>query len=669
MEKNLNGEKSCNFSRISKRRSKSISDTVGFSFDVGLEPKVFDGSQDSVEFSLELGLNNDEILEDVDRFIQNLTSDTIDKSEAPEIPICIDPLFFEDAESRIVGYEQKEASAKFGQNPKEDTLFFEAVLRISRIVNNLGEFSFDSGTTSCFNRASSVQHRAMVLLEYEFRALLENAKRITTGNINVVVDSKTPKTPKQSVFNSNNQETETEDDEFPSFSTEAISIMNQMTNVMISAGYEAECFIVYSCLRVKALDAELNKQGFENINMDDIQRMNWEVLEEEIGNWINIVKHCTKNLFPAELKLCNAVFSQHPSIGQKLFYDLVTSLTLRFLNFPNALVLTKQYSTEKLFKFLDIYEALTDLIPVIGDDSLAVAPQDLVMETSVAQFRVGEAAVNIFCQLENSIKSDNGRIPVASGAVHPLTRYTMNYLKYACEYKDTLEKVFQQLHEMVGSVEEHKEEESMINTIEYDDWSPKSSPLSLKILMVMDLLDANIDKKSKLYRDPGLRYIFLMNNGRYILQKVKGSKEIYEMMGHSWSRKRKSDLRQYHKNYQRETWSKVLQCINHEGLLINGKVSKAILKERFKNFNTLFDEILKKQSTWVVSDEQLQSELRISISAVMIPAYRSFVGRFKSYLDNSRQAEKYIKYQPEDIEGLLDELFDGNTASMSRRRT
>uniref|UniRef100_A0A9I9E1E3 Exocyst complex subunit Exo70 C-terminal domain-containing protein n=1 Tax=Cucumis melo TaxID=3656 RepID=A0A9I9E1E3_CUCME len=33
----------------------------------------------------------------------------------------------------------------------------------------------------------------------------------------------------------------------------------------------------------------------------------------------------------------------------------------------------------------------------------------------------------------------------------------------------------------------------------------------------------------------------------------------------------------------------------------------------------MFDEIHKMQSSWVVSDEQLQLELRISVSAVMIP--------------------------------------------------
>ena len=98
-------------------------------------------------------------------------------------------------------------------------------------------------------------------------------------------------------------------------------------------------------------------------------------------------------------------------------------------------------------------------------------------------------------------------------------------------------------------------------------------------------------------------------------------------------------------------------------------MSKPVLKERFKSFNAMFDDIHKTQTTWVVNDEQLQSELRVSISAVITPAYRSFLGRFNQYLDPGRQSEKYIKYQPEDIESLVDELFDGNPTSMGRRRT
>ncbi|KDP41805.1 hypothetical protein JCGZ_26823 [Jatropha curcas] len=159
-----------------------------------------------------------------------------------------------------------------------------------------------------------------------------------------------------------------------------------------------------------------------------------------------------------------------------------------------------------------------------------------------------------------------------------------------------------------------------------------------------------------------------MNNGRYILQEIRGSAEIHQVVGDTWCRKKSSDLRNYHKSYQRDTWSKLLSCLGQEGLQVNGKVVKPVLKEKFKNFNLMFDEIHRTQSTWVVSDEQLQSELRVSITAVVIPAYRSFLGRFSQYLDPGRQSEKYIKYQAEDIETCLDELFDGSNAAGRRRQ-
>ncbi|KAL6188858.1 hypothetical protein ACLB2K_040249 [Fragaria x ananassa] len=154
--------------------------------------------------------------------------------------------------------------------------------------------------------------------------------------------------------------------------------------------------------------------------------------------------------------------------------------------------------------------------------------------------------------------------------------------------------------------------------IERTDSTSKSrdeSPFAVQLARVMALLDSNLEAKSKLYK------------------KIKDSQEINACMGDTWCRK----------NYQRETWSRLLSFLSHEGLSNHGKVQKPVLKERFKSFNAMFDEIHKTQSTRVVSDEQLQSELRVSISAVVIPAYRSFLGRFAQVLDPGRQTEKYVK--------------------------
>ncbi|KAJ6702167.1 EXOCYST SUBUNIT EXO70 FAMILY PROTEIN, partial [Salix koriyanagi] len=475
-----------------------------------------------------------------------------------------------------------DSNAKFGQEQEDDSSFIESLNCISKLINVLGEFPSKSTTAFCFNRASTILHLAMSLLDSEFRLALESCNQ---GNS---ADLKSPKPSKQASFSYRQEsaycvipESKTSEDvEFPAYASEAISKMNRIATAMISSGYESECCMVYNMARRNAFSIELDRLGFENISIEDVQKMQWQSLEGVISMWITVIKHSSSVLFSGERKLCSSIFSEHPSISQTLFCHIALAVAVRIEN----------------------------------------------QRSGSAKGRLGEVAVSIFCDLENSIRRDNGRTPVPSGAVHPLTRFTMNYLKYACEYKDTLEQVFQKHQKMEGCANSNGPVLDTKNGAN-DDGTPKTSPFSVQLNSIMDLLDENLDMKSKLYRDPALRCIFLMNNGRYILQKIKGSDEIHEMMGDTWCRKRSSDLRQHHKAYTRETWTRLLQCLNHDGLMTNGKLSKTVLKERFKMFSAMFDEIHRTQSTWVVSDEQLQSELRISVSAVVTPAYRSFVGQ------------------------------------------
>nr|GEW78142.1 exocyst complex component EXO70B1-like [Tanacetum cinerariifolium] len=249
-------------------------------------------------------------------------------------------------------------------------------------------------------------------------------------------------------------------------------------------------------------------------------------------------------------------------------------------------------------------------------------------EIKSVKVNIGNSIVDMFNDLKNSIENDGNRNSVQGGAVHPLIRYVMNFLKCAFEeYRNILENIFEDyIKELVS---------------------------------IIELLDANLETKSGLYKDPSLRYIFLMNNNRCILQIVKGSNEMKQLMGDNWCRRKSSDVRNYHKSYQRETWTKLLQWLTQEGVQVHGKPSRKVLKDRFKNFNSMFDDIHKTQSAWVISDEQLLSEIRVSITAVISPAYRSFVGRYKAQFDGGKSIDKYIKYQPEDIESMIETLFEG----------
>lgn len=582
-----------------------------------------------------------QLCEDIDHNRFKNTVSTSDDDPSSELPENVEN-FCKIVESRIAKCNSGETLTRLGKMTEEESFFLEAVMHLSKLTNAIAKSP--SGST-LLSRTNIVLQRAMTFMEEELRTLLEDFG----GSSNSKVD-------KNSQLG-----------DYPSYPPEVVTRMNRIATAMISAGFETACCQVYSISRRNAFYEQMKMLEFEKINVDDVPRMSWDSLEGEITRWINVARSCSNTLFLGERRLGESVFSTSPMISQSLFNNLARSIVIQILDFAEAVSWTK-HSAEKLFKYLDIYDTIGDLIHAISESlSINDCEHELKSEILATRDRFGEAVVNIFSDLENSIKNDAARTPVPGGAVHPLTRYVMNYLKYACEYKDALEHIFKEHATTSPS--------KLKSSLDEESGSPnenvvsETTPLTAQLMTIMDLLDANLEAKSNLYRDPSLRDIFLMNNGRYILQKAKGSTEVRQVMGDTWCRRRSTTVRQYHKNYQRETWGRLLQILNHEGMQVNGKVTKPVVKERFKNFSTMLDEIHRTQSTWVVSDEQLRSELRVSISAVLIPAYRSFCGRFRQYLDNTKHADKYIKYQPEDIETLVEGLFDGNPTSMARGKT
>ncbi|CAH9088968.1 unnamed protein product [Cuscuta epithymum] len=644
------------------------------------------------------------VSEEIDQYISDSDNMALDskvgdddgsprKKSLPDVPTYVDQ-FASLVEAKFEGTSRNgEAAVKLSQLEEEEAeILFESVKRTSRLHKSLLRLhssSEEKYAESIISRVGGVLHRAVSYFEDEFRSSLENHKipdpAAGDGNLDAEKEENVEKeggggVEEDSENSDRKQQPEMveESNNFPGYDEKTVSCLNRLATTMIFCGYETECWQVYFISRRNALEESLLKLGFEKHSIDDVQKMNWETVEREIDAWIATFKHFTNVMFSCERKLADAVFhdcqgSSSSMSAESIFTCLSRSFVIQFFVFPEAVAMTKR-SAEKLFKFLDLYEAMRDLLPIMYTNFPTDYVNELKAEATLTSGRLGEAMVGIFTELENSIKSDSGKTPVPGGAVHPLTRYTMNYLKLAGDYKETLEQVFRQ-HQKI----DRADSASGLSDFDYNRHSQQQqtsgsqkppagaqarqlSPLEMQIAKVMDLLDTNLDSKSKLYKDISLSSIFMMNNGRYILQKVRGSPQINALMGDQWCRKRSSDLRQYHKNYQRETWGRLLQCLTIEGLSVHGKVNKPVLKERFKSFNALFDEIHKTQSSWVISDEQLQSELRVSISNMVIPAYRSFLARFSQTFTPGRQTEKYVKYQAEDIETYIDELFDGNAS-------
>ncbi|OIW17770.1 hypothetical protein TanjilG_06455 [Lupinus angustifolius] len=431
--------------------------------------------------------------------------------------------------------------------------------------------------------------------------------------------------------------------------------LGEMVERMVRSGYERECLQVYSSVRRDALDECLVILGVERLSIEEVQRIEWENLDEKMKNWVHAVKIAVRVLLCGEKRLCDNVFDDLDEMKEICFNETAKGCVLQLLNFGEAVTICKR-SSEKLFRILDMYEALRNVLP----DLEALVSDELVIgEVRGVLSGLGEAAKGTFAEFENCIRNETSKKLVITGDVHPLPRYVMNYLKLLVDYGELLNSVLQVSDEDLYRFQ---------NDFGGDGSQFESMPpLGCRVLLLMSQLESNLGEKSRLYEDNAMQQVFLMNNLHYLVRKVKDS-DLGKVLGDDWIRKRRGQIRQCATGYLRASWSKALSCLKDDGVGGSSRSSsKMALKEKFKNFNACFEEIYRIQTAWKVPDEQLREELRISISEKVIPAYRSFHGRFSSQLDG-RHAGRYVKYTPDSLEIYLLDLFEGYPAVLNHMK-
>ncbi|XP_024972906.1 exocyst complex component EXO70A1-like isoform X3 [Cynara cardunculus var. scolymus] len=407
---------------------------------------------------------------------------------------------------------------------------------------------------------------------------------------------------------------------------------------MIAAGYFRECVQVYGSVRKSAVDSSFKKLGVEKLSIGDIQRLEWEALNAKIGKWIRAAKVCIRVLFASEKRLCQQIFEDlGTAADDACFMETVKGPAIQLFNFAEAISISRR-SPEKLFKILDLHDALLDLLPDIDAVFYSKSAESISVQATEILSRLAEAARGMLSEFENAVLREPSRVPVPGGTIHPLTRYSDDLSTPDMDFTD---------HE-------------------------GQSPLALHLIWIIVILQFNLEGKSKHYKDNSLAHLFIMNNVHYIVQKIKGSPELREMIGDYYLKKLTGKFRQAATRYQRATWVGVLYCLRDEGLHVSGSfssgVSKSALRERFKSFNAMFEEVHRMQALWLIPDTQLREELQISISEKLIPAYRSFLGRFRTHIENGRHPENYIKYSVEDLETAVLDFFEGYAVSQHSRR-
>ncbi|KAK7276063.1 hypothetical protein RIF29_17195 [Crotalaria pallida] len=545
--------------------------------------------------------------------------------------------------------------------------FLDAVDDLVAALSEWSHLASDKSVAACLSRAEDMLQHSMFRLEDEFRSLMERG-----GESFDVTRPYTESTQNNVPFDSEEDDEEVEDEvggrnggeeeQIPvalpvtdydividALPSGTINDLHEIAKRMVAGGFGKECSHVYSSCRREFLEESLSRLGLLKLSIEEVHKMPWQALEDEIERWIKASNVALRILFPSERRLCDRVFFGFSSAADRSFMEVCRGSAIQLLNFADAVAIGSR-SPERLFRILDVFETLRDLIPEF--ESLFSDQYSVLLRNEAITIwkRLGEAIRGIFMELENLIRRDPAKAAVPGGGLHPITRYVMNYLRAACRSRITLEQVFDEYPKL-------------------DDRVASTSSLSVQMDWIMELLESNLEAKSKIYKDPALSYVFLMNNGRYIVQKAKDS-ELGTLLGDDWIRKHTAKVRQYHVHYQRSSWNKVLGILKLDSG--NGSAgpngAAKTMKEKIKLFNVQFEEICRVQSSWFVFDEQLREEIRIAIEKILLPAYGNFVARFHSVPELGKHADKYIKYGMEDIEARLNNLFKVSSGSNGSRK-
>ncbi|KAK1382722.1 Exocyst subunit Exo70 family protein [Heracleum sosnowskyi] len=436
-----------------------------------------------------------------------------------------------------------------------------------------------------------------------------------------------------------------------------LPLLHNLAEQMVQAGRQQQVLKIYRDTRSSVLEESLRKLGVEKLSKDDVQKMQWEVLEAKIGNWIHFMRIAVKLLFAGERKVCDQIFEGVDSLRDQCFAEVTAGSVAVLLSFGDAIAKSKR-SPEKLFVLLDMYEIMRELHSEIATLFIGKACNEIRESALGLTKRLAQTAQETFGDFEEAVEKDATKTAVSDGTVHPLTSYVINYVKFLFDYQSTLKQLFQ----------------------EFENGGDSNSQLASVTMRIMQALQTNLDGKSKQYRDVSLTHLFLMNNIHYMVRSVRRS-EAKDLLGDDWVQRHRRIVQQHANQYKRVAWAKILQCLSIQGLTSSGGssnsvsmdggnssgVSRALVKERLKTFNAQFEELHQRQSQWTVPDTELRESLRLAVAEVLLPAYRSFIKRFGPLVENGKNPQKNIRYTPEDLDRMLGEFFEGKSLNEPRR--
>ncbi|CAN6190426.1 unnamed protein product [Urochloa humidicola] len=286
-------------------------------------------------------------------------------------------------------------------------------------------------------------------------------------------------------------------------------------------------------------------------------------------------------------------------------------------------------SPSKLLAALDVYVPVSEAFPVLGR-MFSWGPSHPVLaaaEDTLAA--LVDAARSCGRDLRAFVRSGSSHYPwrmPLGGEVHPCVGFWMGYFRCLLRNRITL-------YFVLGN-----------------DDSDGGFDL---VTDLISCLEAVLEEKSAALAFPGLRQVFMLNNTFAILRRAVRS-DLKLFLPPGWVRACEERMEGYIKGYMEASWAPVVSRLADAG---GGKKPSAVsvLRRRTSRlgaFYTALENACSAQRCWKVPNPVLRGILRNTVSACVVPAYRS-------YLEEHPEVELAVGRTAEELEEQLSNLFEG----------
>ncbi|PKA51917.1 hypothetical protein AXF42_Ash008146 [Apostasia shenzhenica] len=417
--------------------------------------------------------------------------------------------------------------------------------------------------------------------------------------------------------------------------------LQSIAEIMIANGYGRDCVRAYEIHRKTIVDDGLRRLCFDLPSQSQIKKLKWELLEHKICSWIAGARTAVGTLFTRERLLCDHVFAGFDSAAESCFSGATLDAALRLVAFPEAIAKAK-LSPEKLFRILDLFEAVAVLSPELESVFSPASTSAVVAKAGESLRALAKSARCMLAGFEAAVQKFASDSPVIGGAVHPLARYAMNYLCFLADYTPTLADIFANdpFRPPKPLPEESLPSHSQVAA---------APEVAERLAWVLLILLCKLDLTAGAYSDISLSYLFLANNLRYVVNKVRRSGLIM-VLGEEWAERQEAKATRYAEKYVKLGWGSAAAAVPVPE-------EESPVPAALEEFNRTLEEACRRQKGWVVADDGMRKEVRAVVEAMILPAYQ---GAYRRCLAACGGQPPAAAAAPEDLRAQLAKVFSGS---------